>query len=134
MKALVVDDSKSVRMVLQMLLEQLGYGVDCAENGGAGIAALTGENTFDVCLVDWNMPDMTGLEMLQQLNKMSLPKIPKYMMVTSESDFAHMQAAIAAGASEYLIKPFTLESIRIKLELLGFFLEPAGQSVPGGAR
>lgn len=121
MQALVVDDSSSIRLALRLLLEDLGYLVREAEDGAAGLRLLRGSEVFDVCFVDWNMPTMDGIEMLKHWAEGEPKHGPPVMMVTSESDLDHIREAMAAGAAEYLIKPFDQEAIRTKLELLGLF-------------
>ncbi len=117
MRALVVDDSRAMRMMLRRTLGQLGFEVLEAEHGAAGLAVLEGAGPVDVCLVDWNMPVMDGLEFIRAVRA-----VPEYermvvVMVTSESDPARILRALMAGADEYATKPLTPEVLVDKLDL-----------------
>jgi two-component system, chemotaxis family, chemotaxis protein CheY len=123
MKALIVDDSRFVRGFLRGMLEQ--RGIECAEagDGQAGLdqihtKVLEGEE-FDLALVDWNMPVMDGLEMLQKLRAEGFSDM-KVMMVTTEAENDFIMRALDAGADEYLMKPFDEEGLNEKLAMLGF--------------
>lgn len=121
MRALVVDDSRAMRALLTKILEGLGAEVEQADDGLAALAALRARPAPDVALVDWNMPNMDGLELVRALRKD--PVRPKaVMMVTSESQHDQMVRALLAGADEYLIKPFTADAVTEKLALLGVSL------------
>jgi two-component system chemotaxis response regulator CheY len=121
MRALVVDDSRAMRTLLTKILEGLGADVEQADDGLAALAALRANPAPDVALVDWNMPNMDGLELVKALRKD--PVRPKaLMMVTSESQHDQMVRALLAGADEYLIKPFTADAVTEKLALLGVAL------------
>jgi two-component system chemotaxis response regulator CheY len=74
----------------------------------------------DVVLLDWNMPVMTGIEFLALLRKYPGGDAPKVVFCTTENDVAHIREAIAAGADEYVMKPFDHETLQIKLQLVGF--------------
>jgi two-component system chemotaxis response regulator CheY len=117
-RALVVDDSKAVRMILGRILGELGYDVVAAGDGDEALALVDAGERVDVALVDWNMPNMDGLELVKQLRDRDLPDL-RVMMVTSETDLGRLVLAIEAGADEYAMKPFDAEVIREKLDLLG---------------
>ena len=121
MRALIVDDSRFVRDYLSSLLS--GYGLECttAENGKAGLQCL-GSRPYDVALIDWNMPVMGGLEMVKAVR--SDPKLSavKILMVTTEAESHFIEAALDAGADEYLMKPFDESGLIEKLEMIGVFL------------
>jgi two-component system chemotaxis response regulator CheY len=119
MRALIVDDSSAMRAFLKMILKGAGFEVSEARNGKEGLQALTPVVLPDVVLLDWNMPEMNGLEMLQQLRADPRCSHVKVMMVTTETELAEMSRALGAGADEYVMKPFTREVILDKLELLG---------------
>jgi two-component system chemotaxis response regulator CheY len=124
MRALVVDDSRAMRALLTNILEGLGAEVEQADDGLAALEALRQHPAPDVALVDWNMPNMDGLELVRILRKD--PVRPKaLMMVTSESQHDQMVRALLAGADEYLIKPFTADAVTEKLTLLGVALPAA---------
>jgi two-component system chemotaxis response regulator CheY len=118
MRALIVDDSRFVRNFLRGLLEE--KGIECAEaaDGQAGMDQLKTGLTFDLALVDWNMPVMDGLEMLKQLRAEGWDAI-KVMMVTTEAENDFIIRALDAGADEYLMKPFDDEALTEKLAMLG---------------
>ena len=120
-KALVVDDSRAMRTILSQSLKEAGFAeVSQAANGREGYEFLVGHPDTELCLVDWNMPEMSGIEFVRSVRADrrwgSLP----LMMVTSETEFANMAEAIEAGANEYAMKPFDQAVIRDKLAILGF--------------
>jgi two-component system chemotaxis response regulator CheY len=118
MRALIVDDSRFVRGYLRGLLEE--KGIECAEagDGQAGMDQLNSGVSFDVALVDWNMPVMNGLDMLKQMRAEGFSDI-KVMMVTTEAENDFILRALDAGADEYLMKPFDDEALTEKLAMLG---------------
>jgi two-component system chemotaxis response regulator CheY len=118
MRALIVDDSRFVRGFLRGLLE--GKGIECEEgaDGQAGLDHLNTGLTFDLVLLDWNMPVMNGLEMLTQMRASGYTDT-KVMMVTTEAENDFIVRALDAGADEYLMKPFDDEALTEKLAMLG---------------
>jgi two-component system, chemotaxis family, chemotaxis protein CheY len=118
MRALIVDDSRFVRGYLRKLLEEKGVECEEAADGQAGLARLHGDRTFDLALLDWNMPVMNGLEMLKELRSEGFSGI-KVMMVTTEAENDFIVRALDAGADEYLMKPFDDEALNEKLAMLG---------------
>ena len=123
MKALVVDDSRVMRMLLSQMLKEVGFAdVSQAEHGGAGLTHLTGNTDTALALVDWNMPEMTGIEMVEAVRKNAALNNTKLVMVTTESESAQVERALTLGANEYVMKPFTKDVIAGKLKLLGFNL------------
>lgn len=121
MKALVVDDSRAMRMILSGALREAGIqDVAQAQHGKEGYDYLTGHPETNLVLVDWNMPEMNGIDMVKAVRQQENLGGVKIMMVTTESEMAHMQQAIEAGANEYVMKPFTKDVIIDKLRLLGF--------------
>ncbi|MBN8531133.1 MAG: response regulator [Alphaproteobacteria bacterium] len=117
---LVVDDSKVVRKVAYKMLESLSFKVLEAENGKEALAQFK-QHKPEVVLLDWNMPVMDGLEFIKALRALdaSEGKQPIVIFCTTENDIGKIQAAIAAGADEYIMKPFDLEIIRAKLMQVG---------------
>jgi two-component system chemotaxis response regulator CheY len=115
MKILVVDDFPTMRRIVRNLLKELGYGnVDEAEDGQAGLARLRGGG-FEFVISDWNMPNLDGLEMLKQIRAdATLSHLP-VLMVTAESKKENIIAAAQAGASGYVVKPFTAATLEEKL-------------------
>ena len=120
MRALVIDDSRAMRSILRRTLTQLGFDVDEAGHGEQAIEhLLSGDVLPDVCLVDWNMPVMNGLEFVTAVRRQREWRQITLMMVTTESEHSQVVRALAAGAHEYVIKPFTSDAIVDKLNLLG---------------
>ena len=120
MRALVVDDSNTIRKILTIYLQQLGFDVTSAVNGRDGLDRLKGMGKADVVLVDWNMPEMDGISFLRAVRADADYAALPVMMVTTNAELSNVSQALDAGASEYIMKPFTVEMIKEKLELLGF--------------
>ena len=119
-KALVVDDSRAIRMILARSLKDLGYEVREAENGRKALEVIEMEKaSLKLVLADWNMPEVNGLEMLKQLRRNPALSSLVVVMVTTETDLNQMAAALDAGANEYVMKPFTKDILMEKLELVG---------------
>jgi two-component system chemotaxis response regulator CheY len=120
MKALVVDDSRATRTILKRSLANAGFEVVEAGDGKQALDELAKTGPLDLALVDWNMPVMTGYELIcevrarRDLDRMAI------MMVTTESEATQVQRALDAGANEYVMKPFTDDVLKEKLLLLGF--------------
>jgi two-component system, chemotaxis family, chemotaxis protein CheY len=119
-KAMVVDDSKAIRMILTRSLNKLGYEVCTAANGAEALAVLNSQAPeLSFFLVDWNMPEVTGIELVERVRRMpSYAEVP-IMMVTTETEIEQMVRALEAGANEYMMKPFTEEMITDKLRIMG---------------
>ncbi len=117
--ALIIDDARSVRMILKKMMTELGFTVEEAEHGQQAIEILQKNGPADVALVDWNMPVMNGFEFIQEVRKQSIYDEMKIMMVTTESELVRMIAALEAGANEYVMKPFTKDIIGEKLTIMG---------------
>jgi len=119
-KALVVDDSRAVRMILSKTLRELGFEVVQAANGleALDVMARDGESV-QLALVDWNMPEMSGIELVRRLRAQSRYDRLQLMMVTTETEIERITAALEAGANEYIMKPFSREVVEDKLRLLG---------------
>ena len=119
-KALVVDDSRAVRMILARTLKELGFEVREAANGREALEVMEVEGTaVSLVLADWNMPEVNGFELLQQLRQNSELSSLVVVMVTTETELDQMAAALEAGANEYVMKPFTRDILVEKLELVG---------------
>ncbi|MDQ1289696.1 MAG: two-component system, chemotaxis family, chemotaxis protein CheY [Actinomycetota bacterium] len=119
MLALVVDDSRAMRSILTRLLSGLGFDVAQAGDGAEALSVLDAGTRPDVILVDWNMPVMDGLTFIKNVRAREELRDISLMMVTTESEQGQIVRALAAGAHEYVIKPFTDEVIAEKLALLG---------------
>lgn len=124
MKALVIDDSKAIRVILKKMMNEFGFETFEAENGQEAMKKLREMMHCDIALVDWNMPVMNGLEFVQAVRAVAFFQKTKIMMVTTESEMSRMQLALAEGADEYVMKPFTKEIILDKLTQLGLMKNP----------
>jgi two-component system chemotaxis response regulator CheY len=101
-------------------LIELGYEVCEAGNGREALQVIEAEKAVvTLVLADWNMPEMDGFELLKQLRRDSAFSSVKVVMVTTETEIQHMMSALEAGANEYIMKPFTKDILREKLELVG---------------
>lgn len=125
MRALVIDDSQTVRLVLRRFLDELGFEVALATDGQDAVEWLDAGGAPDLMLVDWNMPRLDGLGVLQHVRADAAYDHVPVMMVTTESDLEHVQRALDAGATEYMMKPFSLEALQEKLLLMGLEAAPA---------
>jgi two-component system chemotaxis response regulator CheY len=115
---LVVDDSRTVRRAARRMLEALGFAVREAEDGAQALAACR-ESLPDAVLLDWTMPVMDGLEFLRRARAEFGPDRPAIVLCTTESDLERIVEALAAGAQEYVMKPFDAAILEGKLALLG---------------
>lgn len=115
LKFLVVDDFSTMRRIIRNLLKELGFpNIDEAEDGVVALQKLRGSD-FDFVISDWNMPNMDGLALLRNIRSdEALKKIP-VLMVTAEAQKESIVAAAQAGASGYVVKPFTAATLDEKL-------------------
>jgi two-component system chemotaxis response regulator CheY len=119
-KALVVDDSRAVRMILAKNLKELGYEVREAANGKEALDVIEAEGAaVKLVLADWNMPEMNGIDLLKRLRQNPQLSSLVVVMVTTETELDQMAAALEAGANEYVMKPFTKDILVEKLQLIG---------------
>ena len=115
MKFLIVDDFSTMRRIIRNLLKELGFtNVDEAEDGVAALAKLRGGN-FEFVVSDWNMPNMTGIELLRAIRADDTLKHLPVLMVTAEAKKENIIEAAQAGASGYVVKPFTAAVLEEKL-------------------
>lgn len=119
MRALVIDDSAVIRTVLTRILTGLGFEVVTAGHGKEALERLSEGARFDIALVDWNMPEMNGYEFIKSVRASVDWRDLPLMMVTTETEMEQVVRALAAGANEYLMKPFTAEMVQEKLQILG---------------
>ena len=125
---LVVDDSTVVRKIARRILEELGFQVIEAEDG---------EKALEVCkrqlpeaiLLDWNMPVMDGYEFLGNLRRLPGGDAPKVVFCTTENDIDHISRALAAGASEYIMKPFDKDIVSAKFAEVGLLQPTSSEAV-----
>lgn len=119
MKALLVDDSRAMRMILSRTLKEIGFEVTEAGHGLEALERLATAGPFDLALVDWNMPEMDGLTFVTTVRTGQLATAMRIVMVTTESEADRVAAALAAGADEYVTKPFTKDALTSKLNIIG---------------
>lgn len=122
--ALIVDDSAVIRKVARRILETLDFSVRDAEDGATALV-MCAEAMPTVILLDWNMPNMDGYEVLRQLRQSPLGDRPKILFCTTENDVGAIARALRAGADEYIMKPFDREIMMAKLDLVGFAVHPS---------
>jgi two-component system chemotaxis response regulator CheY len=120
MKAIVIDDSRAMRGLLKRGLTGMGFEVREACDGADGLVRLAEAAPPDLILVDWNMPNMNGLEFVRAVRKTAAYDGIRIMMVTTEVEMHQVEAALTAGANEYLMKPFTEELLQEKVGMMGF--------------
>lgn len=126
LKFLVVDDFSTMRRIVRNLLKELGYtNADEAEDGVVALAKLRSAH-FDFVVSDWNMPNMTGLELLQAIRADAALKHLPVLMVTAEAKKENIIAAAQSGASGYVVKPFTAATLEEKLNKIFQTLEKQG--------
>jgi two-component system chemotaxis response regulator CheY len=119
-KALLVDDAKVVRISLGRIMKSLGFDVLEAENGAVAQAQMQAHDDISVVLLDWNMPVMNGYDFLVALRTdAKYMTEPRVIMVTTETGMPSMLKALAAGADEYIMKPFDKEMVMGKLDIVG---------------
>lgn len=121
MRAIVVDDSRAVRAILKRMLGDMGFTVSEAEDGRAALEVLAKTGPLDLALVDWNMPGMDGLQLIQAVRADRSMDGMRIMMVTTETDVERIVRALDVGANEYLMKPFSADAVTEKLALLGLW-------------
>ena len=116
MKFLVVDDFSTMRRIVRNLLKELGFNnVDEAEYGVVALQKLE-RGDFEFVVTDWNMPNMDGLALLQHIRKAPELKHLPVLMITAEAKKENIIAAAQAGASGYIVKPFTSATLSEKLQ------------------
>ncbi|HKY76652.1 MAG TPA: response regulator [Acidimicrobiia bacterium] len=122
MQAIVVDDSRAMRMLMGRLLKDIGFAVDEAGDGSEALDRLRERLSVEpvqLALVDWNMPEMSGIELVEAVRADPAFAALRIVMVTTETELSQVTRALEAGADEYLMKPFTRDDVIGKLELLG---------------
>lgn len=126
MNAIVVDDSRAMRMLMGRLLKDIGFEVTDAGDGCQALMSLRErldgahpDGPVQLALVDWNMPEMTGIELVEAVRADPAFAALRIVMVTTETELSQVSRALEAGADEYLMKPFTRDDVLGKLELLG---------------
>ncbi len=120
MKALVVDDSQSMRNIVKAGLQKMGIfdSISEAVNGVDALEKINSEGPFDLVLLDWYMPEMEGYDCLVKIRQNAAWNDMKIMMVTTENQQENVIRAVMAGANEYLMKPFTAEMLEEKIRIV----------------
>ncbi len=118
MRVLVIDDSRAMRMILRTTLAELGHQAVEAADGRLGLDAVAAKGPFDLALVDWNMPVMNGYEFIKAVRNDPAQAAMKIVMVTTEVEMSQVARALEAGANEYVMKPFTRDILKEKIEML----------------
>ena len=119
MRVLVVDDSRAIRRIIGEIMKQLEFEVSEAGNGVEALQRLEELGAPDLVLVDWNMPEMNGLDFIKAVRANPTYSDLPLMMVTTETEMERMALAFMAGVNEYIMKPFDKATILEKLQLLG---------------
>jgi two-component system chemotaxis response regulator CheY len=115
-KFLIVDDMATMRRIIRSILNQLGYqNIDEAEDGKVALQKLKSQK-YDFVITDWNMPNMTGIELVQAIRKDPELKHLPVLMVTAEAKKENVIMALKAGVNNYIVKPFTPATLKQKLE------------------
>lgn len=115
MKILVVDDFSTMRRIIKNILKQIGFAnIDEAENGQVALSKIVDGN-YDFVVSDWNMPEMTGIELLKEVRANAGTKDLPFLMVTAEAKKENVVEAVKAGVNNYIVKPFTAEVLKDKI-------------------
>jgi len=118
MRALIVDDSRVVRRYLSAMMHSLGWETEEVDGGARAMQLLRKDDRFELLLIDIHMPGMSGVECVQAVRRELAMLEAKLMVVSTEKSFAMIGEALASGADEFLMKPFTRENLLAKLQLL----------------
>jgi two-component system chemotaxis response regulator CheY len=118
-RAIVIDDSGVMRAILRTSLAAVGFEVIEAANGKQALERIAATEAPDLALVDWNMPEMDGLAFVGAVRREPRLAAMRLMMVTTEAEASRVRSALDAGADEYLMKPFTHDTLHGKLAILG---------------
>ncbi|MBL4940290.1 MAG: response regulator [Colwellia sp.] len=118
MKILVVDDQETMRRVISHILQQLGHeNVTTAEDGKQALQRLSGGN-FDFVISDWNMPRMTGIELLKAIRKSNEFKALPVLLITAENAKSQVMEAARAGVNSFICKPFSAAELEKKISII----------------
>jgi two-component system chemotaxis response regulator CheY len=128
-KCLIVDDSAIIRRILSVMLARLGFAIIEADSG-SGAVALCQNDLPDLALIDWHLPDEDGISLVSQLRRLPGGEKIKLIICTVERSVTLIENALAAGADEYITKPFGFETLETKLGYLGFDVAAAKQENP----
>lgn len=116
MKILVVDDFATMRKIVRNILKQIGFTNIVEADDGANALSVIKQEKIDFVVTDWNMPNMTGLELLKNIRATETAKDLPVLMVTAEGLAENVVDAVKAGVDNYIVKPFTAETVQEKIE------------------
>ncbi|MBW1794727.1 MAG: chemotaxis response regulator CheY [Deltaproteobacteria bacterium] len=116
MKILVVDDFATMRRIVKNVLKQIGFTKIVEADDGSTALAVLQKDKIDLIVSDWNMPKVTGLELLKTVRSDESMKAIPFLMVTAEAQKDSVIQAVQAGVSNYVVKPFTAEALKEKME------------------
>ena len=119
MRALIIDDSRAMRAVLGRILEELGFETSEAGNGREGLEHLRANGSPDLALVDWNMPEMNGIDFVQAVRAVRDYDGMRLVMVTTETEMTRVVKALGAGVDAYIMKPFAKAAVVEQLQRVG---------------
>jgi two-component system chemotaxis response regulator CheY len=126
MKVLVVDDFSTMRKIVRNILKQIGFNNIIEADDGAAALSIIKSDKIDFVVTDWNMPNMTGLELLKKIRAEEKAKNIPVLMVTAEGLAENVVDAVKSGVDNYIVKPFTAETIQTKIEQI--FAKREGKS------
>jgi len=133
MRALIVDESKAIRVIVGRTMKELGFEVVEAGHGQEALDRLATVGPAAIALVDWNMPVMNGLAFVKTVRADARFADMRIMMITTESEIGNVQQALEAGADEYVMKPFTKDVLCDKLAMLGLGAADDAADVAGSS-
>ena len=116
MKVLVVDDFATMRKIVRNILKQIGFTNIVEADDGANAMSIIKDDSIDFVVTDWNMPNMSGLELLKNIRATEKAKDMPVLMVTAEGLSENVVDAVKAGVDNYIVKPFTAETVQAKIE------------------
>lgn len=116
MKVLIVDDFATMRKIVRNILKQIGFTNIVEADDGANALSIIKQEKIDFVVTDWNMPNMTGLELLKNIRSTEKAKDVPVLMVTAEGLAENVVDAVKAGVDNYVVKPFTAETVQEKIE------------------
>ena len=116
MKVLVVDDFATMRRIVKNVLKQIGFTEIVEADDGSTALEVLRQTKIDLIVSDWNMPKVTGLDLLKAVRSDESLKAMPFLMVTAEAQKDNVVQAVQAGVSNYVVKPFTAEALKEKLE------------------
>jgi len=116
MNVLVAEDEKFSRTILTSMIERWGYDPVMAENGQQALEILQKEDAPKLVLLDWYMPEMNGLEVLQNVRKQCISKLPYIILLTANAEKKDVVLGISAGANDYILKPYDRDDLKERLE------------------